>query len=800
MAKKKLKRQSFACSDPPLEDPLESCAEFGPSYDPSKLPPVGWIHTGSWDAQWMPAITKEVEEYLGLETGSLALSTRLVSLVAERLEASDINKILDDAKIPPIRGDLDALLQEGTVRDLLPPRPQHLKAKRKAQERRRYRKKVAECEELTVGDYLERGSPFRRAGCKREQHLMLPKGRLGFKSKGRKKSDWKRHDKTKRTEERWTRDLPYLDARTQGPAAVDAAKERSLEGMEERIREGLKSWGRTFGRLAQAPDVLRIPVNPDKLIAAGVPKRAAKILSHALGGESVPLRHPRSSMLGRVSRILGGAPLVFPTDDWKEAEPFFSLTGVSLRSVRGEEARGVRAFIGQWKKRGRLPLLGAAFRQGGRVIPLELESRQDFQARLEGLGPGESVLLVLGTSEDHVQLELQHSVLVGPQGSGPLPDYTTLRGFSLEELPAILARKVISPRRKRKGRRAQPLKAKKNPVATLTLTPEVQRMEPGSWLPYTLGAKVVPGNPDASVGKVVYRSMKKGAQPKVVSARRLASWLKVAQYGRRISVDAKGRKAKPPIPALEEAASLNPSRRNPQMARKKYPVYHSETLSGDPTLNKLTDWYYPGTIWDWYEEGEYGPYNVSVPVNRRNPRKGMSPAARARVSRVMKRAQAIIVQQGCSMSKAMKQAWAEEKGLKAAANPRKYKSHSTSVHRYKDSGHSARAKQAMRLKHERGISLKEAWAIVKSGKANPRPSRVKGQPYWPRHNEYAQSIDRYGQFTSTPLPPNRRNPGHMIGRFPQPCPVCGTSMKGQPIVQVGRGPRGGKKMAHANCA
>lgn len=173
------------------------------------------------------------------------------------------------------------------------------------------------------------------------------------------------------------------------------------------------------------------------------------------------------------------------------------------------------------------------------------------------------------------------------------------------------------------------------------------------------------------------------------------------------------------------------SRKNP------YPSYHRTSFSADNALNRAATFYYPGTLWDYYEAGEFAP-SEATPVNRRNPRK------------------------------------------KARRNSAK----------------------AMKLKHERGISLKEAWRIVKGGAAsNPGVA-----PYWPRNSVYELSDGPFG--ATKPLPVNRRNPrkkarrnaGTMVGRFPSPCTICGQSMKGHPIVRVGTGPRGGKQMAHANCA
>ena len=166
----------------------------------------------------------------------------------------------------------------------------------------------------------------------------------------------------------------------------------------------------------------------------------------------------------------------------------------------------------------------------GTVTPLIPNySEEDLALDLEEAvqGPGQ-VTLVLGTPGDLLTLKLQHSKLRPRVERDQEPDYTTLQGFSLLELPAVLAQKVVSGRRKRRGRKRGP-STRQNPK--LQRTPMAKR-----------------------------------------------------------------------------------SRNNPRHS------YNDDVLSSDPMLNKLTDWYYPGTVWDYYEEGAFN-LSESVPVNRRNPSK-----------------------------------------------------------------------------------------------------------------------------------------------------------------------------------
>jgi hypothetical protein len=64
-----------------------------------------------------------------------------------------------------------------------------------------------------------------------------------------------------------------------------------------------------------------------------------------------------------------------------------------------------------------------------------------------------------------IPLKLQHSKSAGRARPPGRSDYTTLQGFDLDSLPKVLARKVASPRKRRRGRTLDPI-AKTNPTAT----------------------------------------------------------------------------------------------------------------------------------------------------------------------------------------------------------------------------------------------------------------------------------------------------------------------------------------------
>lgn len=157
--------------------------------------------------------------------------------------------------------------------------------------------------------------------------------------------------------------------------------------------------------------------------------------------------------------------------------------------------------------------------------------------------------------------------------------------------------------------------------------------------------------------------------------------------------------------------------------------------------------------------------------------------------------------------------WNDETEVFSALVPQRY------TQKAKSNGQAA---EAMRLKSELGISLKEAWAIVK-GKRNPG-RRGQGKAYglakkagwsidkgpetsmWPHHPVYEQVRGQFGvseAWTHGLQPANRRNPSHggsKIGRWPKDCPVCGQETKGTEIADSGhRGPKGGKVWAHTAC-
>ena len=396
---------------------------------------------------------------------------------------------------------------------------------------------------------------------------------------------------------------------------------------------------------------------------------------------------------------------------------------------------------------------------------------------------------------DTLVLYLQHSKLFGVDAGSRQVDYDSLRDLSLPQIAARLAQQKFSKRRRLKGRTREPytFEAKTNPLPTYTLTAadldgpahsldggEVDEMGPGTYKNY--------GN-----GKFIYWGTKKGSQPKVVSAERLHTWMTVAKYGAKISQAAAGGvrsvlrpmqesgSANLPFPLPRSLAANNPlSTRKNEMSRNRYtpqeafPKYSEEYLENTDHLNRQTSVYYPGTVWDYYKTGAFGPES-SVAVNRRNP-----------------------------------------------ANPRK--SGSAAQHAWNEKFEgllSDRNNKLILQKH-----MHAAWAEILPESARSHPIVMRAiknhmdavlnnpSPAFDNPNPYALDMGPYGPSL---VPTNRRNPsaagmsGVRYARYPSKCAVCGEAFvtKHQAAMQAGtaskivdsglRGPLGGKKMKHVDC-
>ncbi len=432
-----------------------------------------------------------------------------------------------DEVIPDLYGDRGDLLE--SCRDFTPSYPFT------EEERAAYVAEVAHCRTL-VGDK----KAFEEAGCKREAHARIPRGRLSFVRPGtyhpydpeawREKDPQKRFEVTEATEARWIGEGPPLNARTQSPNVYGKGMTRTqvrIDELTQEIRAGLLR----FAPEADGILTVVIPLQPYLLLQAGVPKAAATLLVRKLGGRQVWM-HPQAERLSaraRFKKLFAGADITFPPPNRDTA--VLDLGEADLRRLSGRLRDFLPSLLALRRKNPMQLILSMTSTDlRGTVTPLiPNHSEEDLELDLEEAvqGPGQ-VTLVLGTPGDLLTLKLQHSKLRPRVERDQEPDYTTLQGFSLLELPAVLAQKVVSGRRKRRGRKRGP-STRQNPK--LQRTPMAKR-----------------------------------------------------------------------------------SRKNPSHS------YNDDVLSSDPMLNKLTDWYYPGTVWDYYEEGAFN-LSESVPVNRRNPSK-----------------------------------------------------------------------------------------------------------------------------------------------------------------------------------
>ena len=192
------------------------------------------------------------------------------------------------------------------------------------------------------------------------------------------------------------------------------------------------------------------------------------------------------------------------------------------------------------------------------------------------------------------------------------------------------------------------------------------------------------------------------------------------------------------------------------MARTRYnldttfPRYSQDYLENAVHLNRQTSQYYPGTMWDYYKIGEFGP-EVSVPANRRNPKPRKAPSAAMLTWRAQFRKLAQQAEFRAAAGEGMRAAW-EKVYPKAMRHPQHHKDIETHI-------------------------------------ANNNP------------NPYALDMGPYGPSL---VPVNRRNPAGktIVARFPGECIVCGGAFipRQDEITDSGqRGPKGGVKMKHVRC-
>jgi len=548
---------------------LGLCEDFDPSYAPALL---------KRKARKLAKrkLLAAVEEVTGIPAGKVTLSMPLQTLLEDEAELVAILRLTGQESRAVANNRL--LFERGKLSSLLPALVLS----------EAYKAHVEMCAGL-----VEDEPAFRAAGCKRRGHVMVPKGRLSLVDREvtrlregagspypefAENFPFREHSVTGRKRVRWKDHEPPLDSRTQSEASLGAAQRRKSSKRGEAASRIKMALGRYVKETAQQqlPAVF-IPLLPGPLVTAGMPKAAALWLVQRLGGTRVLQARLFSSPSAALGRVFGGAAL----DSNGDASWFYYPDYYDLRQIAGpvRSLAPLLKHLARGAYRGRhpggreftLPIRAAALTLQGKRVRLPVDVN-DFAGQLDRAVSDKtawSLHLDVGDARGEGSVDLQHSILSRERGSSQRRDYTTLRGFTLWELPDLLATQ-LSPKRTKRGSRLRPFApTQKNPSSGET----------------TMGKKN-------------------------------SSW---------------------PLDALSDIDS-------------------------------------------YYFSDDVFPPERSIPVNRRNPRKkkkaaakkARKPAARkarkvtmpaarkAQLSRVMKKAHAIIREQGCDMGKAMRAAWKSE--------------------------------------------------------------------------------------------------------------------------------------------
>jgi hypothetical protein len=858
---------AFECPPGDVKDVLGTCTDFNPSYNTHRL-------EGRYTKVFEERLLKVVRKITGLTSEQFDLQTPLEKLFRGKKAIEDMQKAMKAAgKAPAPNVDLQLLLKQGRLRDLLP----------KVSPEEVYKEHTKRCSNLVGDEDAFRAEGCKRrahillpAGRWSFQNLgAATPTEVERGKKGEKKSVIRSKVEMRQRLSRLQKDGPPLDARTQAPGSRRdfAPFEERLESLAGAISDGLTTYAKEGG--TRLPRTFNIPWRAAPLVAAGVPAPAAELIVRQAGGKKAFFRGSPRTLSDGLSKLFGGATLRFSAD-WKhqkESHPHFSVTKAcsncfgtgELEFTRnkeryakkcptchgsGQQGLDIRRF--RSGSRGAVPFLRNVIGQQASIdrkvvylralsilppdkaevpLPVDFESWPEAaDAAFRGAPAASKVRIRIGTKlemydvhrnrlPDEVTLEMQHSELLEAAAPVRPTDYAALEQFPVPEIAQIVARKLLSPRKKRKGRAAKdfnPTLAQNNPLPTYTLNaadlqgpaflfrspkagdvpvddglghmvPEHEGpMGPGMYKPYAKGA-----------GKYIFWGTKKGADAKVVSKERLESWLRVAEKGALISSSSKHRpKLKAELEILSATALANP--RPPRYTK---PLQLSTSAGSKNMAND----YFPGpSIWDFYENGEFGP-NTPQPLGRRNP------AAR-KVSKAPRKAPR-------KTTSALGLAWHHEFG-RMAATVMADKAVKTALTAAWEHVYPADQRAAL---HDDWIAAHKEGAAP-GAKSNPRA----GFEDYPRENLYSYVQGDYGfdpRFGNVPV--NRRNPAPQkrskvtaarsggtvqYARFPSVCHKCGETFVTQraaavqsglasQIVDSGeRGPKGGIKMVHAHCA
>lgn len=289
------------------------------------------------------------------------------------------------------------------------------------------------------------------SGDKRHDHVMRAGGRAAIR--GAETEFPKQTDGTKK---RFDDQDPPWNARTQSPAAYEAAVSRKSD-LERRIKTGIDNYmsaspGRSGGLGLMVPD------QPAALIKHGVPEKAAVILVSRARGKFISIlpqdaasRLTKVDIKDRIVLSIRGVLSIRPQDDrvvlmdrgrrGSVLEAVMAGDEELLDTKTLEEAvRRHRENIKRTRSYDPEPDDARFFNALVRVVGVELRSGKDvvFRFRNEN-GPFERVVSAG-----------EHSDSRAGRVPGRRIGYKTLRGISLSELPSLLAR--LSRRRSRTAR------------------------------------------------------------------------------------------------------------------------------------------------------------------------------------------------------------------------------------------------------------------------------------------------------------------------------------------------------------
>ena len=763
-----------------LQDPLGTCLDFDPSYDVRRL-------EAGPSAKTVEKLLRLVSEVTETDRDSFSLDTPLVELFGGKKPLiSDLEEVLRGMK-SRAGVSLELLIARGRIRDLLPV----------PDSREVYVAKVETCRDLKEDE-----EAFRAGRCKRRGHILLPHGRESFRAlrpsgwrevkdtslASRGVSPEKRLAEEKRRKSRLYRVGEPFDARTQSVGNRKYLERRAMEGrlppsmMEEvlfsvdlgkavasyaqQIVRGVEAYSR--GK-AQEGNVL-IPEDPKDLERAGVPTEAAAELSKALAGAQPGRRVTRPELSEIVRGLLG-----HPSFRTNRDRLYFLAEAVDLRRVAPElrpfvkEARGYQRTESEKLQ----AAMAAEQRGGGGAVVLRRQETRNTEVYVSI-----SLLFPSGVPDE------DRAVLL-PVGEGKWPrafNVAADENANFSKLRLSL-KKAVRPGEKLGGELVLDLQhSKLFGIGALTGRVDYSSLQ-GLSLPeiaVILARK-----------KLSSRRKRRGRTRELYTFRAQNNPLPTYTLtpadlqGPAYSMGGKDEKGKP-RPVGSVVADMGPGTYKPY--RDGLMIYWSAKDDSQPKVVSQKRF---GT---WLTVAKYG--------------EKVSQAAHPEAS----------------LSETSISATARNNPMSiysALSNPRKARKGPSAGQSSWRQQFKALAQQA-EFRAAAGEGMRAAWAKVYPvasrkpkhnadieqhiANNNPNPYVLDIGPYGPsmvpvnRRNPNPYALDM-GPYGPSMVPVNRRNPanGVTVGRFPSPCSVCGESMKGQEIHQIGVGPRGGKQMAHVHC-